>query len=354
MDSLTQIVLGAAVGEALMGKEVGKRAPLMGAVIATLPDLDVIGSFFQSELGALITHRSLTHSILFAIIMAPLLGWLVHKKVYKERWGSRKGWSWLAFWALITHTFLDCFTTWGTQLFYPFSSYRVALNNIFVIDPFYTVPFLICLLIAIRLSRTSKWRRFWNWTGILISSFYLILTLTNKLVVEGIFRKPLFDQGISSYEISTYPTPLNNILWYCVAEEFRADTFIVGYHSLLSADRNIDFISIPKNEYLLYDHQENEVIKTLKWVSKEQYSIEEKNGDLIFHDLRFGVMNPFTRLENESWLFAFSYKLLPKGGPFTDIERIESFEPTSEGEKDGFDYLFDKVWPAMWEKIKGN
>ena len=51
----------------------------------------------------------------------------------------------------------------------------------------YTLPFLLCLLIALFLPKERKWRRFWNWAGIGLSSFYLILTLANKLVVEDIF-----------------------------------------------------------------------------------------------------------------------------------------------------------------------
>ena len=38
MDSLTQIVLGGAVGEAVLGKKVGNRAILWGAVAGTIPD----------------------------------------------------------------------------------------------------------------------------------------------------------------------------------------------------------------------------------------------------------------------------------------------------------------------------
>ena len=40
MDSLTQIALGAAVGEAVLGKEVGNRAALWGAICGTIPDLE--------------------------------------------------------------------------------------------------------------------------------------------------------------------------------------------------------------------------------------------------------------------------------------------------------------------------
>ena len=42
MDSLTQIVLGAAVGEATLGRKVGNKALLWGAIAGTIPDLDVV------------------------------------------------------------------------------------------------------------------------------------------------------------------------------------------------------------------------------------------------------------------------------------------------------------------------
>ena len=42
MDSVTQIVLGAAVGQAVLGSKVGNKALLYGAVAGTIPDLDVI------------------------------------------------------------------------------------------------------------------------------------------------------------------------------------------------------------------------------------------------------------------------------------------------------------------------
>ena len=106
MDSLTQIVLGASVGEAVLGKKVGNRAPLWGAIAGTVPDLDVIGNFFQSEYAALLTHRTFTHSLLFCIIAPPLLGWLIHR-FYRRKHGSWQNWSWLSFWAFSTHILLD-------------------------------------------------------------------------------------------------------------------------------------------------------------------------------------------------------------------------------------------------------
>ena len=76
MDSLTQAVLGAAVGEAVAGRRVGRRALAVGALAGTLPDLDVLASAVLSEPAMLHFHRGPTHSLLFAFAAAPALGWL--------------------------------------------------------------------------------------------------------------------------------------------------------------------------------------------------------------------------------------------------------------------------------------
>ena len=105
MDSLTQIVLGAAVGEAVLGKKVGNKAMLFGAIAGTIPDLDVLTCFLSNDaLTAIEWHRGFSHSIVFSMIFAPIFGWLVYKIVPKKE-ATWKEWSWLMFWGLFT-TFL--------------------------------------------------------------------------------------------------------------------------------------------------------------------------------------------------------------------------------------------------------
>ena len=116
MDSLTQIVLGAAVGEAVLGKKVGNKAMLYGAVAGTIPDLDTFASYFVDTVTAIEIHRGFTHSIVFSVAFAPVFGWLI-SKIERRSAADWKDWSWLMFFGFITHPLLDCFTTWGTQLF---------------------------------------------------------------------------------------------------------------------------------------------------------------------------------------------------------------------------------------------
>ncbi|HRG32577.1 MAG TPA: metal-dependent hydrolase [Saprospiraceae bacterium] len=79
MDSLTQMVLGAACGEAVLGRKIGNKALIWGAFAGTIPDLDVLSNFFMGDLDALAFHRGPMHSLLFACIMPFPLAWLVLK-----------------------------------------------------------------------------------------------------------------------------------------------------------------------------------------------------------------------------------------------------------------------------------
>ena len=166
MDSLTQIVLGAAVGEVVLGKKVGNKAMLYGAIAGTIPDLDVLSSNFTDTTRALELHRGFTHSVVFSMVFAPTFGWLVSRY---EKFKEFKGWSWLFFWAFVTHPLLDAHTTWGTQLFWPFDL-RLAFKTIFVIDPLYTLPFLICVVLAMRRNRLDTKRRYYNRLGLALST----------------------------------------------------------------------------------------------------------------------------------------------------------------------------------------
>ncbi|MEO0470676.1 MAG: metal-dependent hydrolase [Bacteroidota bacterium] len=338
MDSVTQVVLGAAVGEACLGKKVGNKAALWGAIGGTIPDLDVAANFFMGQLDAMVVHRGVSHSIVFSMVMAPIMGWSIYK-IYKERQGTQSGWTKLAFWALFTHPLLDCFTTWGTQLFYPFSDYRVAFNSIFVVDPVYTLPFALCLGIALFLKRQHRWRSFWNWLGIGLSCFYLLITVINKLTVESIFGNSMHRRGISATRFSTYPLPLN-LKWYVVAEE-PSGYEIATYHLLKSSPADLQYEFIGKQGKLRDQLDGNYVYDRLRWMAKDYYVLRPDSEGLNFHDLRFGIWN---FLPGQEPMLGFVYQLIRTDGEITDIEQKRPEIDLSKGES----------WSAfgrfIWEK----
>ncbi len=300
MDSLTQIVLGAAVGEAVLGRKVGNKAMLYGAIAGTIPDLDVIANYFTDTVTAIEVHRGFTHSIVFAVLLAPVFGWLI-SKIEKRSAAVWKDWSWLMFWGLFTHPILDAFTTWGTQLFWPFDI-RVAFKNIFVIDPLYTIPFLIFLILAMRAKKGSPKRRRLNNLGLIISSSYLVLSLILKGITFQKFETALQEQGYEYLQIETKPAALNTILWNANVE--LEDAYLIGDYSFLDS-KPISFKRYEKNHHLLGELEKEDKVQRLIKISNGWFIISKQEDRTLFSDLRFGVLD----IENEDPDFVFTYWL---------------------------------------------
>ena len=328
MDSLTQIVLGAACGEIVLGKKIGNRALLFGAIGGTIPDLDVfIGRFlYSNEIQAMAFHRGFMHSILFAVLGAFLFGWLSFK-IYNTgkriETTTKKNWIKLFFWAILTHPILDCFTPYGTQLFAPFSDYRVAFNNISVADPIYTIPFLLCLIIVMFYNRENQKRKWWLKTGIYISSIYMIFTIGNKLYIDLVFKESFKKAGISYDRFTAQPTILNNILWYAVAETDKQ--YHLAFYSLLDkSSLSEKVISVDKNHDLI--DMDNSNLKTLSRFSNGYFNLSKKGETDKYNyvDLRYPMLNPED--ENSS---VFNFTIFSKNNEW-DILPFNGSAPKKE------------------------
>lgn len=303
MDSLTQLTLGAAVGEATLGRKLGNKAALWGAGFGTLPDLDVIVNPFVAEITALAFHRGLSHSFLVVILAAPLFARIL-QRVHRDSDAGWKDWSWMIGLVLSTHIVLDMLTSYGTQVFAPISDARVAVPSVFIIDPMYTVPLAAGLLVAFRWKPSDASRRRANFIGLGLSTAYLCLTLVVKLHVEQVFASSLEAQGKPHTEVFTQPTPFNIILWSGLVQDGQRGTW-VGQYSLLDTDDTIQFEFIPKNRDLLGRHVNDPAVETLEWFSKGYYTVSESPGGTVYiHDLRFGRTDLGLRQDGR-YLFTF-------------------------------------------------
>ena len=70
MDSVTHIVLGACIGELILDKQAGRKAILWGALAQSIPDVDFIAGMWMPVSTELLAHRGITHSFLFAFLVA--------------------------------------------------------------------------------------------------------------------------------------------------------------------------------------------------------------------------------------------------------------------------------------------
>jgi inner membrane protein len=333
MDSLTQIVLGAAVGEAILGKKVGNKAILWGAIAGTIPDLDVFARFFVDPVRANELHRGFSHSFLFSILLAPVLGWLAYK-IHKKESASWKGWSWLMFGSLVTHPLLDAHTTYGTQLFWPLE-YRVTYNNIFVVDPLYTVPFMIFVIIAMTYKRDNPKRRFYNNLGLIISSSYMILTLGFKGVAHYHFKKSLNQQNIAYKCLESKPTAFNSILWCGFVE--TENEFLLGYYSLFDGSSPVSYATFPKKQELPGEMANEDVVKRLIKMSNGWYNVEIAGDTTLFYDLRFGQKG----MSDDPKSFVYCYQLYYQNNTLEATQVKADFKGAKEGLR------------QLWERLKG-
>lgn len=341
MDSLTQIVLGASVGEVVLGKKIGNKAMFWGAVAGTIPDLDVLANPFLDTLGEMSFHRSLTHSFLFCLLASPALGWLFKNKFFQNSEVTQREWSWLFFWGFLTHIALDCFTTWGTQIFFPFSRHAVAFHSIFVIDPLYTIPLMGFLIVAMFYKKGTFNRGMFNGLGLVVSSMYLFVALVNKGIADKVFEENFERQGITQVqEYISKPTPFNSILWGITAK--AKDGFYLGYHSLFDEDHNVTYQFVRHNQDLLQNLQPTPDLQRLIEITQGYFTVEKAPEEGYYiNDLRFGQFNGWLSSgEKPEYVFIYHITEDEETGEQTFGQKEFRFIPNSQYVSDFLTRLF--------------
>jgi inner membrane protein len=288
MDSITHIVLGAALGEVFLDKSLGKRAMLYGAAAHSLPDIDVVESLWLSPADNLLAHRGITHSFLFAAFAAIVLAWLL------RRWhrGSEISFQkWTGFFAvtIFLHLLLDSTNAYGTGLLEPFSHQRFSFHILFVADPlFFLAPGIVFVALLV-MRRNHPRRSIWAASGLLIAVIYFLIAFQNKRTISDRVNKNLTEQNIQPNRYFTSPTVLNSLLWYSVAEVDSG--FYIGYSSVFDNKISIDFNFLPRQEFLLSGVEDVHTVGQLKRFSQGYYTVNKIDSTLIFSDLRFGQAN---------------------------------------------------------------
>ena len=348
MDSLTQIVLGASVAEATLGKKIGNKAIVLGAIAGTIPDLDIVSRFFVDDLTASVMHRGFSHSLLFPLVAAPILAWVL-KKIYSSYTDvSFNDWFKMFFLAIITHPLLDAQTTWGTQLFWPFE-WRVAIENIFIIDPIYTLPFLTFLILTAFQDRLSKKRKLYNSLGLIISSAYLLLTLSFKGIAHYEIAKALEENNIEYKDINTRATYFNSILWSGQVE--LESSYIFTYFSLFDKSKPVFTKKFPKNHNMLQPFIYQKKIQQLIILSNGNYLMTKENNELIFWNLKLGLKG----FDENASPYIWSYVIKNNKGEIFFDETNEKMDALKIQEKRSFrnNRKYSEEFSTFYKRLKG-
>jgi len=315
MDSLTQISLGAAIGAAVLSRQVGRRAILWGAFCGTLPDLDVL-----IPLGDAIAdytyHRSFSHSVFCLLLISPLITWLI-LKIHPQDRRIKNQWFMLVTLALITHPILDSFTTYGTQIWWPLPGAPVSLSSIFIIDPLYSLPLIFGIIYLAKKGTNNPKAQTVNRLTIGLSSLYLLTTVGMKQIAVTQAQASLRSMGLEDQSLFVSPTPFNSMVWRIVSKQ--EDQFFEGYYSLFDANHPIHLTSYPTGHQWLGELENSPAVRRLQWFSKGYMRTELKGDQMIISDVRIGASPDYifsfaiaTKDQNHQWRSTPPLKLKPR------------------------------------------
>ncbi len=329
MDSVTQLALGAAVGEATLGRKVGNKAIWWGGICGTIPDLDVFIPFSDPVI-AFISHRSFSHSLLTLALLTPFLVWIIcrlHPQVaqHKQRWTV------LVYLALATHVLLDSFTAYGTQIFWPISSHPIMWSSIFIIDPLYTIPLLVGVICTLIMSREKGLGHMANTVGLIVSTLYLSWTVIAKFHVAHFAQERLATQQIPYSQMLVQPTPLNTLLWRILIMEEGG--YAEAFYSLTDRHTDIQLSHYSSDAQFLETLTNHEPVEGLHWFTQGFWGIKQQDKLIIISDLRMG-MEP-------NYAFSFNVGISQQTG-ITPIESERRASTTN------WDQVLRWIWKRTW------
>jgi inner membrane protein len=328
MDSVTQLALGSAVGYAVIGNKVGRKAIAWGAFLGTLPDLDVLVPF-DNAVESFTYHRSFSHSLLVHLIISPFIAWLI-MKVHPSTAQYRMRWFWMVFLCLSTHAILDTFTVYGTQLLWPLNEYPFGVSNIFIIDPLVTVPLLIGLGVALWLHRSPSRAFKANAIGTGISCLYLAWSLLAKVIIDDKIENALQARNIDTPHVVSTPAPLNTLLWRFVA--MNDDHYHIGYVSLFDTIEDVETTRYETRSDLLASIRDDWGVARLLWFTKGFNSVQLRDNKVVLSDLRMGV----------ECGYVFNFVVGERNGDVISASSYEKFSQRSDLSK--IHFILQRIW----------
>lgn len=287
MDPLTQGVLGTTASQLVSRPEQKMAAAVLGFFAGMAADLDVLIRSDTDPLLALEYHRQFTHALIFipvgALICALVFHWLFARR--RMRFAQTYLFCFVGY---ATHALLDACTTYGTQLFWPFSNARVAWNNVSVIDPLFTLPLL--MLVGIGL-----WKRSTRWAavGAVYGLTYLMLGVVQNQRAEAIAEQLITSRGHTATNLGLKPSFANIITWKSVYEyqgRYYVDAIRVLGSSRVIEGSSTEKLNLAKHfPWLDQNSQQAKDVERFRWFSNQHLGIDPDNPQRII-DIRYSLI----------------------------------------------------------------
>jgi inner membrane protein len=266
-------------------------------------------------------HRGFTHSLFVLFGVALLLTWLARRFRPHPGYSTQRLFATLAL-VLLSHPLLDSFTSYGTQLFWPLMPTPTAWSSIFIIDPFYTAPLIMAVLLGLAFGLRDKMARA-PLIALALSSLYLGSTLAGKSMAEQRVEAQLAHQGIQAEALFSTPTPLNSLLWRVIVLDGA------HYHEALVGwfDQQPPQLSrLPRGTALAEVLADSAAHQRLAWFTDGVLRYDQIGEHLVVTDIRLGMtgVHPFrfdfARKQNGEWQVHQEIERWP--APLADLSQL--------------------------------
>lgn len=313
MDPLTQGTLGATLPQASADPRTVSAAGLLGFLAGMAADLDVVIRSSADPLLFLEYHRQFTHSLIFIP-----LGGFICALVLHAVFGRKRGLSFRQSWLFCTlgyatHALLDACTTYGTMLFWPFSDVRIAWNSISIIDPLFTLPLLVLVVLA-WVKRKPRYAQI----GLVWGLCYMALGVWQRNEAEAMGYEIAAARGHQPLRLEAKPSFANIELWkvvYETEEAFYVDAVRTGYSPKVFPGDSVRKLNIERDlPWLDRDSQQARDIERFRWFSNGYIA-----RDPVYHnrviDIRYSMLpNQVAPL--------WSIELSPDAAPGTHVSYL--------------------------------
>ncbi len=333
MDPLSQGAFGASFSQSLSNKKQVGVVFVLGLLSGMAPDLDV---FFRSDTDPLLFlefHRQFTHSLIF-IPFGGLACATIFYLLFAKRFALTFKQTYL-FCTLgyATHGLLDSCTSYGTQLFWPFTNYRVSWDIVSIIDPLFTIPLIICILFAAILKKPKI-----ALVGFIWALAYLTIGfIQNQRAIE-VGKELAQSRNHQIIRIHAKPSLGNLILWrslYETKEGFYTDAIRATNQIKIYTGSFTPRLDIKRDFPWLDEHsQQAKDLNRFAWFSQEFVAVDTENPYRVF-DVRYSMLPNKAKGLWSVWLD-------PNADKNTHIKYKMDRENTKQKRK------------IFWEMLKGN
>ncbi|MDQ0218787.1 metal-dependent hydrolase [Peribacillus cavernae] len=190
MDTITHTLFGLGLYKAVNKEQMSKKekyALLFTTVGASqIPDIDVISQLWDSAGQYQMWHRGITHSVFLVPVWA-FLFFIMNRFIFRIK---SFRFFFIALIGVFIHDTSDIFNAWGTGYLEPFSSARLTLGTVSIVD--FVIWFIF--LLAFIVSKTRSTRK--EYTIYRIS--WIVIAL--HIVIQSTQGYVLYEQYKNSYD----------------------------------------------------------------------------------------------------------------------------------------------------------